>query len=268
MINPKVSIIIPVYNNESTIEETLNSIVSQTYTNYEVIICDDGSTDSTSKIIEEYAMDYSKFNYHKIKHCGNPGQVRNTAATYAKGKYIAFLDSDDVWYPEKLEKQVELFNKYPDAGLVFTDIMDYYNDFSSKNMFKSWVCKSNVIEKIANNPKIIITNDGKTYLFTSKLTAFVLCYGVISTCTAMLKKNVFFEMNGFDSSYIVGEDLDLWIRVLNKYNVGYIDKIMVKRRIRADNVTSNKKIFVIDILAVFYKNFPNKENFVYKREYK
>jgi glycosyltransferase involved in cell wall biosynthesis len=112
-----VSIIIPTYNRADLIGETIQSVIDQTYTNWELIVVDDGSSDNTSGLLSKF--NNSRIRYYAIEHCGILGKVRNVGMSHATGEYIAFLDSDDIWLPEKLEYQLSLLNKYPQASFVF-----------------------------------------------------------------------------------------------------------------------------------------------------
>ena len=114
---PVVSVIIPTYNHAMYIERTLESVFQQTYKNYEIIVIDDGSTDNTQEVIKSYE---NKITYICKENEGT-AKSRNLGLKIAKGKYVAFLDSDDLWMPQKLELQVTLLDKNIDIGLVCTD---------------------------------------------------------------------------------------------------------------------------------------------------
>ena len=101
-----ISVIIPTFNRKDFIWAAINSVLIQTYINYEIIVVDDGSTDNTSEIIRNYKD--NKLKYFKIPHSGISAKVRNYGISQAEGKYIAFLDSDDIWMPKKLEKQISI----------------------------------------------------------------------------------------------------------------------------------------------------------------
>jgi len=102
-----VSIIVPTYNTEKFIRQTIESVQNQTYTNWEMILADDASTDKTVVIIEEFAQKDSRIKLFKLPENKGNGFARNTALEKATGKYIAYLDADDLWFPEKLEKQIQ-----------------------------------------------------------------------------------------------------------------------------------------------------------------
>lgn len=104
-----ISIITPVYNSENYIKDTIDSVISQTYTNWELLIADDCSLDKTEEIIRRY--DDSRIKYHKLEKNSGAAVARNTVLELAKGNYIAFLDADDMWKPDKLDQQINFMNK-------------------------------------------------------------------------------------------------------------------------------------------------------------
>jgi glycosyltransferase involved in cell wall biosynthesis len=109
MDTPLISVIIPAYNGEKFLPRSIGSVLAQTYRNIELIVADDGSTDDTKKVAEEFCKKDSRVSYHYEEKSGGPARPKNVAMHYAKGTYIAYLDQDDEWNPEKLEKQMALF---------------------------------------------------------------------------------------------------------------------------------------------------------------
>lgn len=114
---PLVSIITPVYKCEQYIRETLDSVLAQTYTNWEMLLADDCTPDNSAQIIAEYIEKDHRFKYIKLSQNGGPAVARNVALENAKGRYIAYLDADDIWFPEKLEKQIAYMNE---NNILFT----------------------------------------------------------------------------------------------------------------------------------------------------
>lgn len=115
--NTLVSIITPVYECEKYIRQTIESVQAQTYTNWELLLADDCSPDKSAEIIAEYAKDDSRIQYIKLSQNGGAAIARNAALDQAKGRYIAYLDADDIWLPEKLKKQIEFMTQ---NNVVFT----------------------------------------------------------------------------------------------------------------------------------------------------
>ena len=124
-----VSIIMPNYNSASFIEESIASVLSQTYENWELILVDDYSTDGSVKIIKSLIADDKRVKLIKLAENSGPAIARNRAIEEAKGRYIAFLDSDDMWLPQKLEKQIQLLGKH---NLVLTYSAYHTIDENSK----------------------------------------------------------------------------------------------------------------------------------------
>jgi glycosyltransferase involved in cell wall biosynthesis len=117
-MSPKVTIILPTYNRAGLITETIESITRQTYANWELIIMDDGSDDNTEEIIRKIKDE--RIRYHKAARTGMVSKLKNTGIRNAEGELIAFNDSDDLWAPTKLEKQVKALSQYPEAGFCLT----------------------------------------------------------------------------------------------------------------------------------------------------
>src|SRR5699024_4400569 len=110
MNKPKVSVITPVYNAEKYLSETIESVLNQTYESFEYLLIDDCSTDNSTSIIKEFAKNDSRVKYIKLPENSGAAVARNKGLEKAKGRFIAFVDSDDKWYPEKLEMQLDFMN--------------------------------------------------------------------------------------------------------------------------------------------------------------
>src|SRR4030067_1442187 len=123
MADPLIIIIIPVYNAEQYLPETLDSVFTQTYTNIEVITVDDGSTDKSAEIIKRYPA----VKYIRQKN-GGVSNARNSGIKASSGDYIAFLDQDDLWLPEKLKIQLEIASRHQESGIFFCDGLMFSSD--------------------------------------------------------------------------------------------------------------------------------------------
>lgn len=202
---PLISVIIPTYNMEKYITDAIDSALAQTYKNVEIIVVDDGSTDFTINILKKYN---SKIKYFYQKNKG-PSAARNVGIKYAKGEYIAFLDSDDVWLPRKLELQVKYFSENAFRGLIYTG---YYTIDETGETVE--------IHKIEDFSKNKVLKD----LFFKN---------VISTAsTIMVNRECFEESGGFDENLAVAEDWDMWLRIIKRYDFDYISEPLVKVKFR------------------------------------
>lgn len=212
MIDGLVSVVIPVYNVERFIKITLDSVLNQTYKNFEIILVDDCSTDRSAQIILEMAKQHPQIRYKKLSTNSGAGFARNTAIKMAKGQYIAFLDSDDCWKPTKLEKEISLA-KAQHAEIVFTaiEMID-----EKGNLIKT---KRNVKEKI--NYQFLLTN---TMIATSSVLIDISKVGK-------------FEMPLVRS----GQDYATWLMLLRNGRYAYgINKALTQYR-RVTGSLSSKK---------------------------
>lgn len=211
-INDFVSVIIPVYNSAKYIGKTLESVLYQTYKKIEIILIDDCSTDNSRQIIEQYRNMYDNIIYKLQERNGGAAVARNTALEIAKGRYIAFLDSDDIWYPEKIEKQINLM-KRKNAAICFTAIEMIDED---NNLIKD---KRNVKEKI-------------DYKFLLKNT-------MIATSSVVIDRNITgnFQMPMVRS----GQDYATWLMLMRNGTYAYgINEVLVKYRKSRNSLSSNK----------------------------
>jgi len=204
MINnsPIVSVIIPTYNRTKLLERAVNSVLRQTYKELELIIVNDSSKDETEKVIKKYADDRIKYICHQ-KNLGGPA-ARNAGIRAAKGEYVALLDDDDEWFPEKLEKQVKHFSEVSNkVGLV-------YSGFEVIDM------NGNVIHK--TYPK-----------FKGNLYMRLLERSMIGGSSVPLIKRACFEKVGlFDKSLKSCQDWDMWMRIAKYYEFDFVPEILTK----------------------------------------
>lgn len=225
---PYFSIIIPLYNKEKFIEKTLESVLSQTYQDFEVIIINDGSTDSSvDKILT--------FNDPRIQliHQENQGvsSARNLGIKKAKGKYICFLDADDYWYPDFLKTIHHYSLKLPEQK-VFAVAIEVE---TKNNLFQAQY-------SIQRKDNFEIVN-----FFESSLKEAVLW-----TSSACFQKNVFEEVGGFDINIKKGEDTELWIRIGLHYPIVFIWKILAKYVYDDKSISKNANYFLEDYTFTKY----------------
>lgn len=209
--NSLVSVIVPTYNRIALLSETLDSILKQTYTNTEIIIIDNYSTDGTDQYIKTLAE--SRIKYFRNKNYGIISINRNFGIENATGKYICFCDSDDLWEKEKLYTQCEIMETREDIALCFTNgtIITEKGDIVCRYFERE------VPEKI-------------TY-------QTLLTHNYVSTLSVMVRKEILYDVGLFDEEkQIVGiEDMDLWLRIARKYSIHYIPERLFRYRIHGGN---------------------------------
>jgi len=226
-IMPLVSVIIPTYNRAYILPKAIESVINQTFKDLEIIVVDDGSTDETPYIITKYPLIYVKKPRKGVAH------ARNTGIKKAQGKFICFLDSDDYFVPEKIEKQLKFFEKNPQYKIVQTEEIWYKGNrriFPKKKHQKA-----------------------EGYFFDR---AIKLC--VVSMSTVMIKRELFDEIGLFDEDFWVCEDYEFWLRIAIKMPVGLIkEPLVIKSGGRPDQLSALKGLDYYRVLALIklFKNY-------------
>ncbi|WP_117149611.1 glycosyltransferase family 2 protein [Paraliobacillus zengyii] len=211
---PLISIITPTYNAEKYIDETIMSVVKQSYTNWEMIIVDDGSKDKTIDLIKSYQKADNRINLTILQHNQGAGIARNTALKKANGKYIAFLDSDDKWLPEKLKKQLN-FMQENNIAFSFTEYDRIQNSDSGQKIIKRVHIPTN-----ANYKQLLKKN-------------------VVGCLTVMIDTSLTGEITMNDIR--ARQDYALWLELTRKGFKAYgIQEVLAEYRVRGNSISSNK----------------------------
>jgi glycosyltransferase involved in cell wall biosynthesis len=205
--NPSVSVVIPAYNAARWIAETLDSVLAQTFRDFEVIVVDDGSTDETPDVVGRYG---SRVRYLRKEKGGTPS-ARNAGIRAARGSYIAFVDADDLWLPEKLQLQMELFLKQRDLAWTYCDTV----------LFQS------------ETARLLYKTSQRTKMYAGDILRPLLLRDFIHSGAPVIKREVFDAVGYFDESPLLqsGEDWSMWLRIASRYPIGFIDLPLVKYRI-------------------------------------
>lgn len=200
----QISCIVPVYNGERYLKEALDSILAQTYSQREIIVVDDGSTDGTSKIAAEFG---GQLRYLIQPHTG-PAAARNCGLSAASGDFVTFLDADDLWHPEKLLRQLGCFEKRPELGYCVTHIQNF------------WVRELSEEKDKLNNHRL-----------SQPLPGYV-------TQTLMARRGVFETVGFFDASLRHGDDTDWFLRASDQGALAELmPDVLVYRRLHDANLS-------------------------------
>lgn len=207
----KVSAIIPAYNRADFLPRSIESVLNQSLSDLELIVVDDGSTDNTKAVVEEFARKDNRVKYFWQPNFGGPAGPRNTGIKHASGKYVAFLDSDDEWLATKLEEQVRLFeNSQANTGLVACDYL---------------------LEAGSTPVAYKLPQFERSGIFEE-----LLKHDFIGTATVvMIKKEVLEDVGGFDESLECGEDTDLWLRIAEKYGFAHVTNLLALYHVHGNN---------------------------------
>ncbi len=223
-MNKLVSVIIPAFNSAQYLPETIESVLSQTYSNLEIILVDDGSTDDTRAFIEDLG---DQVRYFYQENAGS-ARARNKGIREANGEYVAFLDSDDKWLPEKLVRQIDYLEK---------------NNFDLVYCNKIWVDSCGSLIPDAYEQDAFPEGDIFVKMFSANY---------ISTSSEVLaKKNILLDCGGFKDIPELRncQDYELWLRISHSYQIGAIPEKLVKYRVHEANRTKDYKSRLIGMEA-------------------
>jgi len=207
---PKISVIIPVYNKEKYIANTLQSVLNQKFTDFELILVDDGSTDASASIIKSFPDSRIRFFRQENK---GVSHARNFGSTQAQSDLLAFLDADDIWYDNHLEEIIQLYNTFPEAAFFGTAYRIQYNDKLIKDFVLNLPKERNLIKRFYRYDK------GQALFFTSNFA---------------VKKGIFEFEGGFNPE-VHSEDTELFLKLGLHYALGYSKKITMLHLNEADN---------------------------------
>lgn len=207
---PKVSVIIPTYNCAHYLGNAIESVLRQTFTDYEVIIVDDGSTDNTREVVERFIAQHPS----RIRYIYQPHQersmARNRGIQAASGEYIAFLDADDEWLPQKLERQVPILDENRKVGLVCSNVV--------------------LMDKEGRDFGCPPSRETPNGFVLQEL----LCGNFIWCLTVLCRRQCFEECGWFDTATIPAEDWDMWVRIAARYAIYHIPGVLARYRFTPD----------------------------------
>lgn len=212
----------PAYNAGPYIDESIRSVLEQSYKNIELIVVDDGSKDGTPDIAERFG---SRVAVLRQQNAG-PAAARNRGIAAAKGEFIAFLDADDVWLPGKAATQVQYLRSHPDVGVVFGNFVRWYAQADGVFTLPSVPNADDVV----GTPTLVDAHSGWIY-------RALLLGSVLHIITAMVRRSVIEQIGLFDENLPTGEDYDFWLRVSQKYQAAKLDRTLAFYRMHSSNIT-------------------------------
>ena len=224
---PTVSVIIHTYNNEKFIGETIESVLNQTYKDYEIIVVDDGSVDGTRDALLPY-MHGIRYHY---KENGGIASAKNAGISLSHAEFVAFLDHDDLWVPDKLMLQMECFIENPQAGLVYTKYTSFKNGKELRTKpekgYSGWIFKE------------------------------LLSKSFIQTSTVVVKRECLDAVGPYDETFFLGDEYDMFLRIARKFQCGFVDKGLTRYRVHDTNASNNDFLFDNENLGVYKKVYNN-----------
>jgi glycosyltransferase involved in cell wall biosynthesis len=211
---PTVSVVIPCFNYGRFLRDAVASIHSQTFAEHEIIVVDDGSTDETEAVARGLG---AAVRYLRQPNQG-PSAARNRGIAAARGRYVAFLDADDTWHPEKLARQVPILEQRPDVVLVYTDSTSFDG---------------------ATGAEFGRHGERFAHFHGRVLGRLVEAGNFIPSATPLVRRTTLEEVGGFDATMRSSEDWDLWVRLAARGEVGYIDEPLARYRLHGAQASRN-----------------------------
>ena len=206
---PLVSVVIPTYNNAGLVGEAVESVLAQTYRRKEIIVVDDGSTDGTAARLEKFG---SMMTLIRQEHLGPPA-ARNAGIRKCSGELVGFLDSDDLWMPEKLERCVPMFEKSPGAGVVYTALRIHEIDTGQRYRLPQYSLSGSIARDL-----------------------FLECRGV-NTSTLLVRRSCFDVVGLFDEELFRAQDWDLMVRLAEAFEYVHVPEVLTERRLHRGSLS-------------------------------
>jgi len=230
---PRISVIIVAYNKDQYIKKTIESVLSQTYQDFEIIIVNNGSTDNTKQVIE--SINSPKIKYIELKDNQGASYAANLATLESNSEYIALLCADDVFLPQKLEKQIDFLDKYSNIGAVFTDInfvdsenkiIDNFNEITDKLMYCARYRRDFQVINMSRQKWLKFFLNNSHALFPS---------------TVLMRKSVLDDIGGHNNLLFQVTDLDMWIKTCLKYEIYHLPEVLTSFRVN-NNISSKSQM--------------------------
>ena len=227
MSGPQVSIVIPTHNSSRYLVKALDSVLAQTVSDFEVLVVDDGSTDDTECVMRHYG---APVRYIRQQNAG-VAVARNNGISESRGRYVAFLDADDVWLPFKLERQLETINLSSANGVCYSAFSIVSSELEPMEVSQSQRSGS-LLESLLTRGNIVGTPS-----------------------TVICERELLSEVGGFDAALSYGADWDLWLRLSVLTGFCYVDEPLVMYRQHDGNMSRSASLVECDSLRVLEKGF-------------
>jgi glycosyltransferase involved in cell wall biosynthesis len=244
-----ISVVVTCYNEEEYVGDSIRSVLDQTRHDLidEIVVVNDGSEDNSEEVIREIQKENPKIEYVYQENEGLPG-ARNTGLERCTGDFVALQDGDDLWLEHKIERQMEVLRKYPDVGIVYSDLYLFgtgQRKRVSPNQFK--YPQGNVLESFFQEG------------------------GPIIPSTVLINRDCFSEVGVFDQTLLRAQDTDMWLRIAKQYRIHHVNEPLVARRERADSLGKDhheKMEYLMRVIDKTASNIPRLQPFVDYRKSK
>jgi len=234
-MQPRLTIVIPVYNSRDTVRDALRSVETQTFRDFEVLAVDDASTDDTVGILEKEFLSQPNRRVITLAENGGPATARNRGISEAKGEWIAFLDADDFWLPHKLEMQMIMADRFPHAAMIYGAAIPF--DFQPAEAHEA-------LSRVRQGGEV-----------KWRVLEDFVAMNTTQTSTVIVRKNALEAVGGFDEQFRGPEDYDLWLRITARFPVLYLNEAFSRYRHTPGSLSLNEDAFLPQVLRVLEKAF-------------
>jgi glycosyltransferase involved in cell wall biosynthesis len=247
---PLVSIVLACYNSEKYLAQTVQSVLDQTYPHWELVAVDDCSSDRTAQMLHGFSQQDARVRvFSRSYRGGSPAFTKNTGLRHVRGRFIAFIDHDDLYLPRRLEASVDCLLAHPEAVALFHDL--HFVDSEGR-------VRERYLPQLLSDAVYFLTETQPgQYLSSERFYAFqMMWYAGFHTITTMIARDRLppdFVLD-YDTRYKVCDDTDLWIRLGFAGRVVYLDQALSHYRIHANSITSNGRVVANDIAALLEFN--------------
>lgn len=247
---PEVSIIMPTFNSEPYVEESVLSVIAQREPDFELILVDDGSTDQTAAVVNRLASNDRRLVVPPAVPTGSAGAARNRGLACAQGKYVAFLDDDDLLHPDKISRAMSVFRLLPEADIVFHDYVSFTEDPNGK---EGDLTQARFTARAAEHLKAVGPN---TYQCGGRFYAFMSTQVIPFHTSALMFRRALLDSGAlrFRQDLRIGQDIELWLRLARHSHIAFLDQVLSYYRQRPGSLTSNPIGRLRDSIQVHTEN--------------
>jgi glycosyltransferase involved in cell wall biosynthesis len=216
-VNPRISVVIPTYNREAVLLDSIASVQQQTFDDLEILVCDDGSTDGSREAVQAVAAADRRVRWLAGEHCGYPGTVRNRGIRAASGEWIAFQDSDDLWIATKLEKQLAVLSAAPEAQFIYSHAAAVFPDGRRVRMTPFRIRRQGLVFET------------------------LLMYSVVHAQTVLVRRSLLDRVGHFneDMRLRIAEDYELFLRLAAEAPFHFVAEDLVLYRTQSDSISAD-----------------------------